>query len=288
VGRSTKLLIRPAKPEDKPGILRISAQVWEGHDYVPLALERWLAEGGLFVAELAGQIVGFAKTTILSPGEFWLEGLRVAPEHRNQGIGRALAEAQLQDALARGARAVRYSTVEINRASGRIAQALGFHEAGRFTFMAGPVRGGEKSTKVIQAEEPDKLASFIFSSRAYRLSRGLLAHGWIFKELSLALLAELVSNGAFFCLEAEGQVRGVLALLPDTYRPDYLTLAFLDGEERALPELLRFAHGYAQDRGHTELRAMVPDDRLIRPLEEHGLVSESDFRYVLVYEYLRR
>ncbi len=284
-----KPLIRTAKPEDKAEILGISSQIWEGHDYVPLALDHWLKQSGLFVAEFAGRVVGFAKTTILSPGEFWLEGLRVAPEYRNKGIGRALAEAQLQEALAQGARSVRYSTVEINRPSSRIAQALGFREVARFTFMSGPVQGSEERPKVIQADELDKpkLTSFIFSSQTYQQSHGLLAHGWIFKELSPALLAELAREGALFYVEARGEIRGALILLPDPYRLDYLTIAFLEGEEWALQELLRFSRRYGQEHGYTELRAMVPDDRLIRPLEEHGLAYESAFRYVLVYEYRR-
>lgn len=288
MGYSKQPLIRPARPGDRPRLLEISAQVWEGHDYVPLALDRWLAEGGLTVAELAGRIVGFAKTTILSPGEFWLEGLRVALDHRKRGIGRALAEAQLREALAQGARVVRYSTVEINLASGRIAQALGFREVARFTFMAGPVRGIRGRAEVVQADNPDKLAPFIFASEAYRLSRGLLAHGWIFRELSPALLAELVKGGALFYVEAEGEIRGALVLLPDPYQADHLTIAFLDGDGQALPKLVRFAHRYGQDQGYSELKAMAPADRLVRALEEHGLAYEPAFRYVLVYEYLRR
>ncbi|MGQ9478147.1 MAG: GNAT family N-acetyltransferase, partial [Candidatus Bipolaricaulia bacterium] len=289
-GRSVKPLIRPARPGDREEILRISSQIWEGHDYVPLALDRWLTEGGLFVAELAGRVVGFAKTTILSSSEFWLEGLRVALEYRNRGIGKALAEAQLQEALAQGARSVRYSTGEINRASSRIAQALGFREVARFTFMSGPVQGSEEHPKVIQADEPDKpkLASFIFSSRAYQQSHGLLAHGWIFKELSPALLAELAREGALLYVEARDEIRGVLILLPELYQPDHLAIGFLEGDEQALGELLRFSHRYGQEHGYTELRAMVPADRLVWHLEGHGLAYEPDFRHVLVYEYSRR
>lgn len=34
------------------------------------------------MAELDGRLAGFAKTTFLSPGEVWLEGLRVDPARR--------------------------------------------------------------------------------------------------------------------------------------------------------------------------------------------------------------
>jgi GNAT superfamily N-acetyltransferase len=78
------LRVRPALPEDRERILAISAKIWEGQDYIPHVLDRWLCEGGLFVAELSGKVVGFAKNTELSPGEIWLEGLRVDPEHQGR------------------------------------------------------------------------------------------------------------------------------------------------------------------------------------------------------------
>ncbi|MEW6216856.1 MAG: GNAT family N-acetyltransferase, partial [Candidatus Bipolaricaulota bacterium] len=59
---------------------------------MPLVLDGWLTEGGLVVAELNGDLAGFGKLTLLSPGEVWLEGLRVDPTHRGKGVAKALAQ----------------------------------------------------------------------------------------------------------------------------------------------------------------------------------------------------
>ncbi len=258
------MIIREAKPEDKGDILEISSQVWEGHDYVPLVLDRWLEEGGLLAAELDGKVVGFAKTTVLGPGELWFEGLRVHPSYRGRGIAKALAEAQLQEALARAPRprSIRLATAEVNRESIHIAEELGFREVARFTYMRGPVaagegaRGPEAKLVVVQAgrQDEDELAEFIFGSEAYCQSHGLLPHGWVFKEFSRERLGELIQQGAFFrCGEGE-RVRGVIALLPAPYRPEHVVIAFIEGDDEALSALMDFAHCYG---GTAALRSSV-------------------------------
>jgi len=93
--------VRLASLNARERILAIYSRIWEGEDYIPHVLDRWFSEGGLFVAELAGKVVGFAKNTELSPGEIWLEGLRVDPEHQGKGVAKALARAQLEAALAK-------------------------------------------------------------------------------------------------------------------------------------------------------------------------------------------
>ncbi|MFQ6090750.1 MAG: GNAT family N-acetyltransferase, partial [Candidatus Bipolaricaulia bacterium] len=272
------MIIRRATPEDKDDILKISARVWEGHDYIPLALDRWLKEGGLLAAELDGRVVGFAKTSVLGPGELWLEGLRVHPEYRGKGIAKALAATQLQEALAQSPRSVRFATAEVNVESIHISEELGFREIARFTYMAGPIGEGIESPKVAPADDPAEIAEFIFNSEAYHESRGLLPQGWIFKEFSETLLEELIRQGALFYYAGEGEVRGALVLLPAHYGPGRLVIASIEGDGEALAELMGFAHRYAREQGYVEFHAMVPTEQLVRVLAQHGLSFTPDFR----------
>ena len=108
------MIIRLAQKKDRKKILKIASHTWEGWDYVPQLLDEWLIEGGLFIAEENGEIVGLTKTTILSRGELWLEGLRVKKELRRQGIGKKLAFFQLEEALKQRPRIIRLSTAEVN------------------------------------------------------------------------------------------------------------------------------------------------------------------------------
>ncbi|MBC7092715.1 GNAT family N-acetyltransferase [Candidatus Bipolaricaulota bacterium] len=277
--------IRGVRPEDKEAILAISAQVWDGEDYVPTVLDRWMAEGGLLVAELGGRVVGFAKTTFLAPGEVWLEGLRVDPAHRGKGVGKALARAQLEGALALAPRSIRFATGEVNHESIHIAEELGFREVARFTYMEGAVQEVPAPAGVTQVRDPEAAWRFISTSPLFREGRGLLGLGWRFPELTPALFEELTRAGAVSSLGDE-EIRGVLIQVPDPYAPAaFSAIVFVDGDEEAVGELLRFAHAQAGALGQTRLSAMIPDAWLAEVLSRHGLSWFPDFRYVLVFEY---
>jgi len=97
------LIIRPYRPEDFPGIERVHDRArrvelrYAGLEdaFLPLRIaaerEDLFAYPGLFVAELGGEIAGFAACT-----QEELAWLYVDPAHARKGVGRALAEHALQ------------------------------------------------------------------------------------------------------------------------------------------------------------------------------------------------
>lgn len=278
------ITVRPATPEDRARILAISAQIWEGEDYVPLVLDRWLAQGGLVVAELDGAVAGFAKMTLLAPGEVWLEGLRVDPAHRGKGVAKAIAHHQLAAARALNPRSIRFATAEVNAESLHIARSQGFQEIARFTYVEGPVQDTAPPEGVSPIRDPAPAWEFIRSSSAYRAARGLLGWGWRFPELTPERLTELIAQGRAFGV---GDPReGLLILLPDPYAPEsFASVAFLDGTEEAKDALLRFAHAWAREKGQGYVAAMVPLEEDLPAFERSGLAPLPYFRYVLVLEY---
>lgn len=97
------LAIRPYRPEDFPGIERVHDRArrvelrYAGLEdaFLPLRIaaerEDLFAYPGLFVAELGGEIAGFAACT-----QEELAWLYVDPANFRKGVGRALAEHALQ------------------------------------------------------------------------------------------------------------------------------------------------------------------------------------------------
>ena len=97
------LASRPYRPEDFPGIERVHDRArrvelrYAGLEdaFLPLRIaaerEDLFAYPGLFVAELGGEIAGFAACT-----QEELAWLYVDPAHFRKGVGRALAEHALQ------------------------------------------------------------------------------------------------------------------------------------------------------------------------------------------------
>lgn len=281
-----RVAVREARREDKNAILGISRRIWEGEDYVPSVLDRWLAEGGLIVAELSGEVVGFAKTTELAPGELWLEGLRVHPAHQGKGIAKALARAQLDQALARNPQVIRLATVEANEASLHIARELGFQEIARFFYLEAEVKR-PSSTPVVQKPPPERAWEFLCTSQALQEGRGLIGIGWRFRTASPALLEELAAKEALFSVGLPPQ--GLLILVPDPYTPAAIAaLAFLDGEEAALEVLLQFAHAWAEERGQRILAAMVAAPWIFTFLTRRGFQFVPELGAVLVLEHRPR
>lgn len=84
--------IRRCRQEDKRYIEEMAKLIWEGYDYLPEVFDEWVNDGGFFVVEEDGRVIGTVKITILPEKVGWLEGLRVHPDYRGRGIGKRLNE----------------------------------------------------------------------------------------------------------------------------------------------------------------------------------------------------
>lgn len=235
--------VREATLKDREGILKIASATWEGWDYVPLFLEDWIREGGLYVAEVGDEIVGITKTTELSPAELWLEAIRVAEEHRKKGLGREIAERQLELALATNPKSIRLSTADVNTASLAIIRRLGFIEYVAFDLFEQKKPLAE--TQEVELKESEFLAGadvhervweMIRSSEEFAASRGLLPHTWKFYNFTEGLFRSLLKEGLVYVTPGVG---GVLVLLRNRYTPESREIAFLEGDERSLEILIK-------------------------------------------------
>ncbi len=117
------LRLRRLDAGDRPRIIEISSQIWDGHDDVPDQLDAWIDDacGEALGAVLEGGLVGFARRTWLSPGLSRLEGIRTDPVFRGRGVGRVLTEVLIAGARAAGV--------------ARLATRLGGSDRGRHTGL---------------------------------------------------------------------------------------------------------------------------------------------------------
>ena len=131
-----KLFFRDLTNRDIPAILDISKDIWEGVDYIPDVIERWLNEKdnltyGTFLEEEMKELVGFGRVKMFSNGIAWLEGGRVKASHQKKGIGRAQLKYAIDYAIKVGARVVQYDTSSRNFGSLSLAKFHGFKEKKR-------------------------------------------------------------------------------------------------------------------------------------------------------------
>ncbi len=109
------MILRPETETDRAAIGALTAAAFDGHPHSdgsePRIIDALRDAGALtlsLVAEVDGQAVGHAAFSPVEwPGQgdwFGLGPVSVAPDRQNQGIGRRLIEAGLDDLRQRGAR----------------------------------------------------------------------------------------------------------------------------------------------------------------------------------------
>ena len=131
-----ELYFRDLTVNDIPAILDISKDIWEGEDYIPDVIERWLNDEGnlaygTFLDEDMKELIGFGRVKMFPNGVAWLEGGRVKVSHQKKGIGRIQLKYAIDYAIKVGARVAQYDTSSRNFGSLSLAKFNGFKEKKR-------------------------------------------------------------------------------------------------------------------------------------------------------------
>lgn len=119
--------------EDIPAVNEIVKDNWDGHDYMPRVIDRWITQAGATVfgafedPEMT-RLIGVARVRWLFEDVAWLEGGRVAPDRQKTGVGKALLQHALEIAKDGGARIARYDTGMENEGSIKLAKEFGFEQ----------------------------------------------------------------------------------------------------------------------------------------------------------------
>jgi GNAT superfamily N-acetyltransferase len=246
---------RPAEPRDRDAVFAICAHTWADGDYIPRLWDAWLAdpEGTFAVGvDADGTVVALGKLSVPGPGEGWLEGLRVAPERRGGGWGRALTAHLTACAWAQGLRRVGFITEDANAPMHRVAAALGYvGEPACHPYRAEV--GGTAPARLATADEAARLWDAAAAAVAPRVP--LRWRRWTGATASAAWLAGAVAAGQVL-VAADGRS---LAVLAPPARDDYAEIALLAAAPAACPELLAAARARAATlAGAGRVLAMLP------------------------------
>jgi len=136
-----QLYFRELTYEDIPQILDITKDMWEGEDYIPNVIDKWLKDRdnclnyGGFKDINKTELVGFGRVKIFPNRLAWLEGGRVRVNLQRKGIGKALMKYAIDYAYKAGAKIAQYDTSSRNFGSLAIAQHLGFREKKRMEVL---------------------------------------------------------------------------------------------------------------------------------------------------------
>lgn len=167
--------------------MAITANIWQGDDYVPHVWDQWFWRdpGLLAVAERGGRLVGQGSLLDMGWGEWWLRGLRVDPEHQGEGIGAHLHEYFVDQWLRTGGDIVRLATHTHRIAVHRMCDQTGFSRVATFVLaVADPDRDGDPSDLgPVDSIAADEVSDRLRRSALAASFSGLMDLGWRFAEI---------------------------------------------------------------------------------------------------------
>jgi ribosomal protein S18 acetylase RimI-like enzyme len=258
----TPAAIEPGQPADLEAVTAFTRRTFDWGDYVPEAFLGWLLDpaGQAFVArDLQGTAIAVAHVQIVAPGEAWLEGARVHPDHRRRGLADALNARCRQWAKAQGALVARLATEIENTAARRQVENLGWHRVAHFTALAAASDRGDVSP--LNASRADRFAvaeradvadlAWLLRRRdgnaaLANVAAGLIGSGWRWKRSNVEdLEAAVVAGRAIVVRVPSDPTRGGYAVLDDN--AEGARLQWVEAADADLPLVVTTALTLAGD-----------------------------------------
>jgi RimJ/RimL family protein N-acetyltransferase len=306
-GATGSFTVRRMTPADKPGMLEIASQIWEGSDYLPSVFDDWVAdrEGEFAAVHLDGKLVGCGKLTFLTPTDAWLEGLRKDPRVRQKGLGAEVARHFLSRlAVRRDLTSIRFSSYVRNLSSITVNERLGFRrrtilslkawEGSRAELEAVPLRSSVGARARIETVGDERAAlDYLDRAGCFHAADGLVVEGWRAWPFSRELVAaRYVRAGHCRGVAGPRGLAGLAVWVPDTRSPPGgVKIVCMDAESEDVADMLiddiflSLRAVAAADSARYEVQWMVPDvERWKRWCATRGLRSEEQENDFLVYE----
>ena len=277
-----RIVCRPALPADTPDVLAFTGRIWDGHDYIHLVWDEWLADphGLLISAQFGPRVVGIAKISPIFPGQWWLHGLRVDPDYQGLKVGSHLHDCSNAWWLRHGDGVIRLLTsterVQVHHLCARTRYAR-VGEIAQYrrelTDTHSPASAAGDFQPVTHAEISAALA---FAEQHLPHNAGLMDTGWRFVLPDPAVFARFASDTHLHWWRGRD---GLLATWEGD-DDDYAVLGIGCAAVRdlaMLPDILRDAVALTTGLEVKALFWLAPAETdVIRALEQAGYTSDDD------------
>jgi len=288
------LEIRPARAEDREAVLAFCAHTWEWGDYIEQVWDEWLHDprGRLFVATMDGQPVGVANVRMLNKTEAWLEGMRVDTAFRQHGIATALYEAQLTEAIRRGATTARLITESTNAGSLRLLERGSMRQVGAFVPFRGlpstmPIKRqyGLETPILATADDLNDIIDYLNVSNTFPAVGGLYYRGFTAYSITSELLAEKIAAQQIYILRRWDRLDGLAIAEPREWHENKnLFIGYIDGTTESISLIAYALRRRLADLGLESVSANVPDLMMVR---DAFVGAEYEWNGMVFYTYER-
>ncbi|MFW6196595.1 MAG: GNAT family N-acetyltransferase [Thermoplasmatota archaeon] len=288
-----ELDIRELENSDKEEVVEMTSDIWDGRDYIPDYFDRWLKDGGFICGTVDGEIVALAKHTWHSEDVLWLEGLRVHPEHRKKGFGRAMIKGQvdyINEHL--DYRVARFLTSNDNTPVKKVVEDIGFKLKQSYDYVRLDDEDIEEmdppsEIERVQVEkEADDVVDMVLSSKELKDNKGLYMEHWTAYPMDEDLIRDRVKNGHCYTVRDEnsGAIEALMFMqVHDIY--ESLGVTFACGSQEGMKELFRYGVNHCIKEGYDRLRLKSASYKVIEAAKEEGLSHSNHHSCTLVYEY---
>ncbi|MFB6268147.1 MAG: N-acetyltransferase family protein [Halodesulfurarchaeum sp.] len=292
--------VRQARADDEDQVVAFTENTWPerfGGDYIPDVFSRWVAANDETQRTLVAErdddgVIGLVQVVMLSDWEAWLQGMRVAPEHRNEGVGRALSHAAFDWAAEQGATVGRNMVFSWNVQGLGLSRAAGFHPLTEFRW-AHPSPDPDANARPEWAidEDPDAAWSHWQSSSARDALRGIglhLGESWAVAEVTREVLARAAETESLLVVRRDG-VAGMAFRVrvhereQDGERQQWAEYGAASWDDlSACRELMAAIARDAAKAGAERVRVLIPETaRAVSDVSAHRIAVADDPDFVM-------
>ncbi|MFB6152208.1 MAG: N-acetyltransferase family protein [Haloarculaceae archaeon] len=312
--------VRQAREDDVGAVTAFTRDTWaefDAGDYVPDVFAEWVATDGpdqrTVVAERGGEVVGVCQVVLLSAHEAWTQGIRVHPDHRGSGVGRALNDACFEWARDRGATVCRNMVFSWNEQGMATSRSLGYDARAEFRWAvpepesdldadpdsdgggvdADPDAGGSDGTpadgEFEVVDDPDGAWAYWQRSEARDALGGLgldLDESWALSERTRERFRRAAEETALLAVRGGGGTRGVAYLAREDAPDDESGPTAVYGaagwaDRPAADALFDAVERDAADRGAEGARVLIPETpRHVSDAAAVGVALDDDPDFV--------
>ncbi len=263
--RHSNLEMRPISHQHKDRLMEIAAQIWSGHDYLPMVFDRWVEDAesrflGLFEDE---RLVGCGRMMQFDERRVWMEALRVDPADQGKGWGREITRRMIRLAVDSGYEELCFSTYFRNTASIRITEQFGFRIIARYSYLEMDVEGtsadahiGRNASLEVRPGIPD-VDDYLWND-------------WLFVP------ADAPHRERYFPSAETVRFGDCTILLCENtkYTPGTLDIGWVSGSDPgSLKPCMEYARNRVRKESRRKLQLMLPEALPIAPFRELGFRS---------------
>lgn len=241
--------IRTAKENDKYIVLEFCKETFSWGDYIVDVWYKWRSDGGLYVLEQNGTVVGMYHIAFFEK-EAWLEGMRVRPEYRKKGLGTKMMS-HAESIMQRGT--IRLVIESQNTPSIHLVKSVGYEieEEWRLYSMT-PERQGSHATVATISTSLDGLVS----SDTY-------ADSWRWLPLDSKETERLVRQGRVLVSIENGKTTALGIWSQSNDFPQTLQLGYVTGTRKGMVEILRYVQNKAHEMRCERIQVFAQEKTLL-------------------------